>query len=651
MPQDNPVMPIHRIAPTNAFVPFPKDEVEQSVPCRFESIVRRYPERLAIKTRDHSCTYEELNQAANRVAHAILAARGPGAEPVALLLDQGVPAIASIFGVLKTGKFYVPLNPTLPPARLTTMLADVQPRLLITDTPHMALPTALVDQGVQVLLTERLMTSPATDNPGLQLAPDTLAEVLYTSGSTGQPKGVMRTHRNILHHCMRDTNALHLSPNDRMTLFASLGTGQARGRYMNTLLNGAALYPHHVKEEGLAHLAAWLAEEDITIYHSSATLFRAFVDTLAGGETFPTLRLVRVGSEPVSSRDVELYKAHFSPDCLLVNALSSTETGTIRIYLMDHETPLHGTTVPVGYAVDGMEVLLLGEDGADVVVNQPGEIVVKSRYLSPGYWRRPDLTASVFLPDPAGGEERLYRTRDLGIMLPDGCLVHLGRTDFRVMVRGYSIEVAEIEQVLRSHEAVKDVIVMARPNHVGEQHLVAYVVPTRGPGPGIEALQDMVRKRLPDYMVPAAFIQLDALPLTPSGKVDRQQLPAPERVRPQLRRPYVAPRTPVEQTLLTIWAEMLGTEPIGIHDAFLELGSDSLLAMRLVARVRTAFQAEVPLRTLLEAPTIAAMAVAITQCLAHRVDDADMARWLSEIEEPSEEQTQQQRTDDTVSST
>jgi amino acid adenylation domain-containing protein len=651
MPQNNPAVSAHRIAPDNAFVPFPKDEVEQSVPARFESIVRRYPKRLAIKTREQHCTYEELNRAANQVAHAILAVRGPDAEPIVCLVESSVPAITIMLGILKAGKSPVSLDLSFPPARLKAIMHDVQPGLLVTMTQQSALAETLTEQGCQLLNLEALTASRSTDNPGLALGPDTFADLVYTSGSTGHPKGVIQNHRNTLHHCMRVTNYLHLSADDRITLLSSLSTGQARSTVYRALLNGATLYPRPLKQEGLAGLADWLIEEGITVYQSSATVFRSLIDSLTGKEAFPQLRLIRVGGEAMATQDVERYKAHFAPPCLLLNALSTTETFTTLMYLMHQETPLPNGMVPVGYAMDDMEILLLDDHGVDVGVNRPGEIVVQSRYLSPGYWRRPDLTAAAFLPSPQGGDVRIYRTGDLGCRLPDGRLVHMGRKDFQVRIRGYGVELAEVERVLRGHMMLQDVAVMAQPNHAGEQHLVAYIVPARAPCPSITALQDVVRQQLPDHMVPTAFVQLDALPLTASGKVDRQRLPVPGRTRPALPSPYVAPRTPMEVALVRIWTDLLGIEPVGIHDAFLELGGDSLLAMRLVARVRATFQAEMPLRTLLEAPTIAAMAVAITQCLADRVDETDMARLLTEMEEPSEEQTQQQRTDDTVSST
>ena len=621
-----------RVQPAQHFIPFPHEAVGRSVPARFESIVRFYPRRLAVKTQGQHCTYEELNRTANQIAHAILAACGAGVSAIALLLEQSVPAIAAMLGVLKAGKFYVPLNPALPPTRLAAMLEDVSPSLLVTDNEHLALARELTDRPVRVLNIATLDPGLALENPDLEVPPETLAEVLYTSGSTGRPKGVMHNHQNILHHCMRVTNYLHIGPEDRIALFASLSTGQARSTMYRALLNGAALYPRYIKAEGLADLAAWLIEEEITFYYSSATIFRAFVDTLTGKEAFTKLRLIRVGDESVAPTDVEHYKAHFPSGCLLINTLSSTETGTIRMFLMDQETPLEGNTVPVGYAVEGMEVLLLDEHGAAVGFNEPGEIVVKSRYLSPGYWRQPDLTAAAFQPDPEGGDARLYRTGDLGSRRPDDCLVHLGRQDFQVKIRGHRIEMAEVEQALRGHPGLKDAVVTTQPLSTGTPQLVAYVVPAQAPGPTAKELQDLVRQALPDYMVPAAFVSLAELPLTASGKVDRQRLPAPEPLRPQLTGPYVPPNSPVEVELARLWTAILGVAQVGIHDDFLELGGDSLLAMRLVVRVQETFPTSVSSRALLQASTVADMAVAITQRLANQVEAADMVLWLAEVE-------------------
>src|SRR5262245_3036276 len=255
-----------RVYPTNLFTPIAAHEVEQSVPQRFEAQARRYPDRLAVKTRAHAWTYAELKRHANRLAQAILTQRGDGAEPIAVLIDQGAPAIAAIFGVLKAGKFFVPLDPTFPRARLTAMLEDAQTSLLVTDNVQAVLAAELAHDRCRVLNIETLDVSLSPENPGVACSPDTLAYLLYTSGSTGQPKGVIQNHRNVLHQAMRLANAYHICADDRATLLASLSAAAAMSDLYSILLNGAALYPVNIKQEGLTSLASWLIAEEITIY-------------------------------------------------------------------------------------------------------------------------------------------------------------------------------------------------------------------------------------------------------------------------------------------------------------------------------------------------------------------------------------------------
>ena len=350
---------------------------------------------------------------------------------------------------------------------------------------------------------------------------------------------------------------------------------------------------------------------------------------LTSEERLPHLRLVKFGGEPATRKDVELFQRHCLPDCFLYNGLASTETGgSVRAFFVDHAMQLTGSVVPAGYAVEDVETLLLNEEGRAVGSDAIGDIVVKSRYLAVGYWRQPEITRTVFVPDPSGSDARIYRTGDLGRLLPDGCLVHLGRKDFQVKVRGYRVETADIELALLDHEAIQEAAVVAQD----DVRLIAYVVPTRLPAPSASVLQGFLRERLPDYMVPATFVVLDALPLTPNGKMDRRALPAPDRSRPTLAQPYVAPRTPIEADLVRIWAELLDLELIGVHDSFLDLGGHSLSAMQIIARVHRTWHVDIPLRVLLEAPTVASMALVITQHLASHIDAVELERLLLAVE-------------------
>ena len=597
-----------RVHPTNAFIRFEKEETEQSIPQRFEQQVRRYPDRLAVKTKSHQLSYAALNKVANRVARALLAQRGEGAESIALLLEHDASMIAAILGVLKAGKVYVPLDPSFPYARNAYILEDSQAGLIITNNENRSLAESLSENRHSLINIDEIGATLSDENVNLSISADNLANIIYTSGSTGQPKGVVQNHRNLLQVAMRYTNGLRISAEDRLTLLQSYSVAGSVSNMLGALLNGASLFPYNVKEEGLIELADLLIEEEITVYHSVPTVFRQFANTLTGKEEFPELRLVRLGGEPVYAEDVQLYKKYFPSDSIFVNSYGASEAASVLRYCVDKDTEISDAVVPVGYPLGDVEILLLDDDGEAVGSDHVGEIAIKSRYTSPGYWRRPDLTRAAFITDPQDEGERIYRTGDLGYMQPDGCLVVTGRNDFRVKIRGFRIEVAEIELALRGLTKVKEAAVVAHEDQRGEKQLVAYVVPEPEQAPTISELRDFLKDKLPDYMVPSAFVVLDKLPLTPNGKLDRLALPAPSLARPELDTNFVAPRTPVEEQLVEIWEEVLGLERVGVHDDFFELGGHSLLATQVVSRVRGALRAELPLRYLFEEPTVAGLA-------------------------------------------
>ncbi len=554
---------------------FGLEEVEQSIPARFERQVSRYPDRRAIKAGTQELTYGELNRVANRVARAVLAMEIPPDEPVALLLDHGPSLIAAILGVLKAGRIYLPLDPSFPAARNRYIIRDAGATLVLTNDRLDNLDPALADSNLD-----------------LPVSPDAPAYILYTSGSTGRPKGVVQSHRNVLWDVREYTNTLHISPDDRMTLLYSASVNGAVRGIFGALLNGALLYPFDIRREGLNGLADLLIREEITFYHSVPSVFRHFVATLRGRERFPSLRVIRFGGERVLARDVESYREHFPDECLLYTGMGATETGHVRHYFIHKETPIPASVVPTGYPVEGKEVFLLDD----------GEIAVRSRYLALGYWRRPDLTHARFLSDPAGGPERIFLTGDLGRMHADGCLEHRGRKDFQVKVRGYRIEVAEIEAALLRLPGIKEAAVVAR-----DERLLAYVVPEPSRAPATAELRTLLKNELPEYMLPSAFVLLGALPLTANGKLDRVALPEPERPGEAV----IPPRTPVEEVLARIFAESLGLDRVGVDRDFFELGGDSLLATSVLARVRDALRADVPLRAFFDGATVAALAEVI----------------------------------------
>ncbi len=542
-------------------------------------------------------------------------------------------------GALKAGKICVPLDRSHPTARCQHILRDSEATLIITDHKNLTSAREMALGGCAVIDVDNLDARHSTENPRLSLSPDTRAWILYTSGSTGQPKGVVQTHRNVLHFIRIYTNSLQICADDRLSLVYSFCTNAAAHEIYTALLNGASLFPLNIKEEGVARLPDWLVQQEITIFSAVPTVFRHFCKSLTGNAVFPHVRVIKLVGELVYKQDVAYYKKYFSEDCTLVNRLGSTETGTIRWYFIDKETRITGNSVPVGYPVEDNEILLIGETTEEDGASRVGEIAVKSRYLSPGYWRRPDLTQAAFLPDPQGGDERIYRTGDLGRMLSDGCLVHLGRTDFQVKIKGHRIEAGEVEMALAVLPTVKEAAVVAAKSRSGDQRLVAYVVPEGETAPTVTALRRALAMRLPDHMIPSVFVPLDSLPKAPNGKVSVGALPAPGRARPELDDPMVPPRTPVEDVVCAIWAAVLDLDEVGIHDDFLALGGHSLAASQVIARVAEAFHVDLPLSTLFDTPTVEGVAAAIAVSLARSPEREARERLLTELEELSDAET------------
>jgi acyl carrier protein len=350
------------------------------------------------------------------------------------------------------------------------------------------------------------------------------------------------------------------------------------------------------------------------------------------------LRLLYCGAEALYKHDVDLYRQHFAPHCILVNSLGATEMKIFRQYFIDHATPMDAGSVPVGYAVQDNEVYIVDDQNTPLGPGEIGEIVVKSRYMAAGYWRQPALTQARFRPDPEGSTARLYYTGDLGLLHADGCLVHLGRRDFQVKIRGHRVEIGEVEAAL---------LVLATQTVPKAPQLIGYVVAQTLPAPSVSQLRRALARTLPAYMIPSAFVLLDGLPRLPIGKVDRTALPTPAAGRPNLDIPYVAPRTPIEAQLSRIWGEVLHLELIGIADPFVDLGGDSLLATQLLTRIMQTLRLELPLRTLLETPTIADMALVIVQHQANQLDPDTITQLLTEVEALPEQDGQHSLTNET----
>ena len=578
------------------------DSIEQSVSKRFEICVERYHDHIAVKDEAGTWTYDQLNRLANRIAWELLKTGGEQSRPVALLFNPGAEAVASMLAVLKSGKFYVPLDPLYPQARNQYIFRDSQARVLLTSNQNLSLANELFGDDLVIVNIDDIGNKKPDENPGLEISPTSLAYLIYTSGSTGQPKGVVQNQRGMLHNTMRQTELLRFGPGDRNTMLYSTSVMGTVRDLSNSLLNGGALYPFDIRNRGLNTLVEWLQAEKITICHTIPSVFRHLPNVLQESQRLLSVRLVILGGEMALSNDLEIFKRHFSPDCILFTGLGTTETGTVRQIMLRKDAVINSATLPLGYPIRDVEVILLDDDGKRVQDGEIGEIAVRSSYLALGYWNKPEITREAFLPDPLDGNQRIFRTGDLGKMSPDGSLFHCGRKDFQIKIRGFRIETQEIESAILESGSVTDAVVVGHIVKEGESRLVAYIIPAPGRTNDTETLQNFLATKLPDYMIPVLFITLDTLPTTPNGKVDREALPPPnfstETALDGL------PQNPVQEELIQVWKEILSVHPIGIHDDFFELGGDSLSAVVMVAEIEKRFGKHYPIALLLENRTI-----------------------------------------------
>ena len=491
--------------PSGTFIEFPIEEIETSITERFEKIVRLHPDRFAIEMDDERMTYEALNRAANRLANVILADPDVGNTPIAVILPRGFSQAVAILAVLKAGKMFLLQDPSSTDEERNHVLADVQATLIITSENIKSGLRGSEKRNLQVIDIEASNDGGSDQNPRVRVTPDTGAYIKYTSGSTRRAKGVIIPHRTILHGVMSYTNSCHFCSHDRSV---QVNGNNIRRSFFVHLLNGATLCPFDFRSGGIHQLAPWMERHEITIYRSFPGAFRIFVSLLSGRERFPKLRIIRLGGEPMYRSDVELFKKHFSSDCVLIHSYASSETGFICSYYLDQSTKIIGHRVPVGYPEKGKELSIIDDQGDELSIDQPGEIVVISRFISSGYWQRDDESKVNFQSSIAHPESKIYHTGDIGQLSIDGFLTHLGRKDDRVKIRNFRVDIGEVEATLAEHPEVKLASVTAKEESSGDTRLIAYFVPRNRPGPSVGDLREYLGARLPPYMVPSVFVAL-----------------------------------------------------------------------------------------------------------------------------------------------
>ncbi|UCH95958.1 MAG: amino acid adenylation domain-containing protein, partial [Candidatus Aminicenantes bacterium] len=576
---------------------------------KFEEKVEAFSERIAIKMEVETFTYRQLNQYANQVAAQITASDGLSnkGKQAALLFEHGADMIIGLIAALKANMVYVPLDRTYPENRLAYMLEDSEAVLILTNTNNLPLAQRLarkIKGKIEIMDIRETDAGQLEGNVNRTVSGEAPAYILYTSGSTGRPKGVIQNHDNVLYYTRNWIERFSITPGDRMTLLTAFSHDGFVQDLCSALLSGAALYPYDVKNVlERTRLSEFIKNEKITIWHSVPTLFRYFTDSLTPGETFPHLGFILLGGEPLRKHDIEIFKRYF-PNAVLANVYGQTESSVSSIAFYTQED-VFGLPI-LGEPLDKTEILLVTEEGEILEDMGTGEIVIACDHLAPGYWQDDESTREKFTHDPDLG--KLYWTGDLGRLKGNREITIIGRKDLQIKIRGFRVEVGEIETVLLQHEAVKEAAVILKETKENEPYLCCYFT-SRDPVDAVR-LREYLLHQVPDYMIPKTFIQLERLPLTPSGKVDRNALPDPETE--EVEKEYKPPVTGVERQLAEIWQEVLNIKPkhkpIGIDDSFFELGGHSLRAIRLIARVHKAFHVKLELEEVFSLPTLKELA-------------------------------------------
>jgi len=585
-------------------------DVEQTLPERFDLLTARYPDRPAINCGTWRPTYSELRARSEAIAMALISEGVMPGDRVALLMQHDGPLFAAVLGVLKAGAIVVTLSPAEPAARLAQILDDAEPRLLITDDPNAALAAALPSAARTLKVTA--LQRPAAGVARVAMQPQDVAFLLYTSGSTGQPKGVMQTHRNILHNTMRLGRGMALTPRDRIALPTAIGGGHGVAVLWCALATGAALYPFSAVTRGVTGLAEWLQENGITVLSMSASLFRHFIKTVPDDKCFATVRAVRIGSESATREDFLSFKKHFPANATLVHTFSSTETGNITQMHLRPADDVATDVLPVGGAVPGVEVVI-EVDGKPAAPGAAGHVFIQSQYLSPGYWRNDGLTQQRFAGPPYPHGLRRYQMGDRARRTEDGAIWFAGRSDAQVKIHGFRVELSEIEAKIRASQLVSAAAVIGREEPDGGATLVAFVVPREVKAFSAARLRESLTQVLPRHMVPTHYEAIERLPLTSHGKVDRKALASMplHEVTPMATTDAAAARTTTEQLLVDLWQNVFPRQQITRESDFFALGGDSLIASVVAARIHAVRRVAPELLAFSECPRLADLAAHI----------------------------------------
>ncbi|MEH2155323.1 non-ribosomal peptide synthetase [Nostoc sp.] len=604
----------------------------------FEEQVEKTPDAVALVYEKQNLSYQELNNRANQLAHYLQALGVKPEVRVGICIERSLLMAIGILAILKAGGAYIPLDPAYPSERLAFMVEDVQTTILLTHN-HLCDRLPIHNQIVVNLDSDwEIITQHSEDNLLSEVSLENLAYIIYTSGSTGTPKGTEVTHRSIIGF-MFGVDYIHLDAEQIWLQHSSISWDALTLELWPPLLYGGrcVLYPGKIPTpEDLSRI---IQEQGVNTLFLTTALFNLMIDTMP--EALSEVKQLLFGGESVSVPHVRT-ALKLLPRTQLIHAYGPSECTVFTCcYPIPQQLAENVQSIPIGKPIGDRRVYLLDKDLHRVPIGVPGELYVGGASVARGYLNQPTLTSEKFIPNPFIESDTLYKTGDLICRLPDGNLEFLGRIDTQVKIRGFRIELGEIEAVLNQHPDIKQVVVIARENEPGNKSLVAYIVAKDHP-PTSSTLRNFLKTKLPDYMIPGAFVFLEAFPLTPNGKINRRALPAPDADHRNLEVDFVAPRTSTEQELATIWAEVLKLKKVGIHDNFFELGGHSLLATQVISRLRETFFLNFPLRYLFENSTIAELAQKVNAQQIEQAENDAIAQILGEVAQLSEEEVTQE---------
>ncbi len=610
---------------------------------------RRFGDAPAIEWGDRRITHGELDRRVGNLAAALTAAGSVRGDLVAVLATASADMIAAMLAVLRAGGAFVPLDLNSPATRLEAAVAAVRPRFwLVAEECRDVLRRLESEVGftAKALVLEEHADGPAEEMrgaaPEIDLDPEALSYVYFTSGSTGTPKAIAGRLKAIDHFIRWEIETFGLGPGVRVSQLTSPAFDAFLRDAFVPLAAGGTVCPPPSREIVLdgGRLVQWIDRARLNLVHCTPSLFRLILAQDLDAGSFPALRHVLMAGEPLLPADVRRWRAVFGDRIELVNLYGPSETTMVKLFHRVTPADANATVVPIGRPMAGARAVVLDDRQRPCPPGKMGEIYIRTPYRTLGYLNQPELTREVFVRNPLSdaADDIVYRTGDLGRVREDGSFEIIGRRDQQVKVRGVRVEIAPIEELLRSQAGIADAAVIDRTDSQGNIFLCAYLV-LRGE---VDAagFGELLRSRLPEVMVPSAWVILESLPRTLNGKLDRRALPEPGRLDSRLGRELVAPRTPVEARLCQLFREVLGTSEVGVLDDFFAMGGHSLLVAQLLARTRREFGSEVSLQTFFEAPTVAGMALALAQATALRADPDEMAKLVASLENLSEEDIQ-----------